>query len=86
MEIAIPGEYFFEKPARVKVMGTTDAVPKPTSEKPISAGQKYGKIIASRIPLIIIDPLRIYVAGIPILSMIRSEMNLDEAMNVMKIR
>ena len=41
--MAIPGEYFFELPAREKVIGNTEATPIPTKEKPISTGQYDGK-------------------------------------------
>ena len=40
MDIAIPGEYFFEPPARRNVIGMIDAVPNPTRQNPIIAGQK----------------------------------------------
>ena len=39
IDIAIPGEYFFEFPAREKVIGITDDTPIPTNEKPIKTGQ-----------------------------------------------
>ena len=50
MDIAIPGEYFLEFPANVKVIGITKALPKPTSENPNIAGQKLGNNIAIKIP------------------------------------
>jgi len=37
---AMPGEYFLELPARVKVIGKTAATPIPTMENPKSVGQK----------------------------------------------
>ncbi len=40
MEMVTPGEYFLEEPASRKVMGIIAAVPKPTRQKPIIAGQK----------------------------------------------
>ena len=58
-EIAIPGEYVLEAPAKVYVMGITEAVPKPTKEKPIMAGQKLGSKIANIIPVKINEALMI---------------------------
>ncbi|MNY59288.1 hypothetical protein D3C86_1957190 [compost metagenome] len=53
MDMAIPAEYFLEAPASAYDMGIIAAVPKPTSEKPIIAVQKYGKIMARLMPEII---------------------------------
>ena len=58
-EIAIPGEYFFEVPAKPNVIGKIAAVPKPTKQNPINAGQKYGKVIATKIPSEITVALKI---------------------------
>ena len=41
-EIAIPGEYFFDPDANVKVMGMMAAVPNPVKQKPIIEGQNVG--------------------------------------------
>ena len=40
IDIAIPAEYFFEVPAKEKVIGNIGAVPKPTRQKPNKADQK----------------------------------------------
>ena len=50
IDIAIPGEYFLDAPANAYDIGITEAVPKPTSENPIIAVQKVGKIMARLIP------------------------------------
>lgn len=84
--MAIPGEYFFEAPASAYDIGIIDAVPKPTNEKPIIAVQNVGKIMAREIPDTIKTALMIYVFGIPNLTIIISDKNLDVAINVIKIR
>ena len=59
MEIAMPGEYFFELPAREKVIGKTAETPIPTRENPKSEGQKKGNIIAVEIPIATIEAPKI---------------------------
>jgi hypothetical protein len=80
------GEYFREWPAKVKVIGMMEAVPSPTRQKPASDGQKYGRATAMHIPIKTSEALRIYVLGIPIISTIRSEANLEKAIQIMKNR
>jgi len=53
IEIAIPGEYFLDVPARLKIISTTEAVPKPTSIKPMSAIQNVGNVTAKPNPVTI---------------------------------
>ena len=84
--MAMPGEYFFDCPANAYDIGTTAAVPKPTRENPIMAVQKYGKMMASKMPMMMNAALMIYIEAMPILSMITSEINLDKAIKVIKIR
>jgi hypothetical protein len=59
IDMAIPGEYFWECPANVKVIGMIDAVPKPTRLKPSIDGQKVGRVTASPMPTKIKDALMI---------------------------
>ncbi|MNR55554.1 hypothetical protein D3C85_1759510 [compost metagenome] len=59
IEIAIPAEYFFDAPAKAYDIGIMAAVPKPTNENPIIAGQKSGKTTASPIPKMIHNALMI---------------------------
>ena len=40
IDMAIPGEYFFELPAKENVIGNTAETPIPTKEKPINTGVK----------------------------------------------
>lgn len=82
-EMAIPGEYFFEPEARVKVIGMIDAVPKPVKQNPIMDGQKVGKVMARKIPKKVKQELTIKVLAIPILSTTRSDANRDRAMQIM---
>lgn len=81
--MAIPGEYFLEPEASVKVMGMIAAVPKPVKQKPIIEGQNVGNIMARKIPKKMKQALTIKVLAIPISSTTRSEANLESAMQIM---
>ena len=67
IEIAIPGEYLVEVPAKMKIMGTTEAVPKPTNIKPIKVIQKVGKTTANPNPTAIKMELPMNILFVPIL-------------------
>ena len=86
MEIAIPGEYFFDVPANANVIGKIAAVPKPTKQNPNNADQKCGKTIATNTPDVITVELNTYVFFGPICSINLSEKNLDRAIHVIKER
>ena len=53
IEIAIPGAYFFERPAKLNVSGNIEDVPKPTKQNPNIDDQKNGKITAISMPAVI---------------------------------
>ena len=57
MEIAIPGEYFLEVPAKAKVIGKIAAVPNPTKQNPNNAVQNAGNKTAINMPILIIIAL-----------------------------
>src|SRR5687768_3578052 len=84
--MAIPGEYFFDPEASVKVIGIIAAVPNPVRQKPIIEGQNVGNRMASRIPKKIKPELTIKVVAIPIFSTRRSDANLERAMQIMYVR
>ena len=86
MDKAILGVYFFDVPVRKNVIGKMEDVPIPTRENPIIAGQKAGKITAMIIPVAIKIELKKYMDFIPIILMIKSEMNRENAMQLMKTR
>jgi len=71
--MAIPGEYFFDPPAKEKVIGKTAETPIPTKEKPMRTGQNSGRNIANNIPTVTIEAPKTKVFFIPILSINRSE-------------
>ena len=64
-------------------MGIIAAVPTPVRQNPIIDGQNVGKPIANNIPVRIRQELTMKVLDIPIISTMRSERNLDKAMQIM---
>jgi hypothetical protein len=85
-EMAIPGEYFLEPDARVKVMGMIAAVPNPVRQKPSSEGQNVGKRMARKMPKKMKQELTMNVFAIPIFSTRRSEANLESAIHIIYMR
>jgi hypothetical protein len=86
IEIATPGEYFFECAPSENTIGTTAAVPKPVRQKPASENQKVGIKIATKTPREIRIALTTKVFGLPKFSTKESDANLDNAMKIMKVR
>lgn len=62
----MPGEYFEDLPAKVKVIGMTDATPIPVIENPINTVQNIGNKTTRVMPEAIRDALNKYVFSIPI--------------------
>ncbi len=86
METAIPGEYLLEVPARIKVIGIMAATPIPTKLKPISAGQKKGKMIIRPRPVKINEELITYIFFIPTVSISLSVKKRDKAIKTINTR
>ena len=84
IEIAIPGEYFLENPAKRNVIGIIAAVPNPTRQNPIRANQNLGTKTASPMPAKTSTALMIKVFGMPICSINRSEANRDRVIKIIK--
>ena len=86
IEMAIPGEYFFEVPASINAIGNTAALPKPTKQNPIIAVQNCGKNTAIEIPSTINNELSTNVLGIPMVSSSLSKKNLDNAIQLTNVK